>query len=206
MDRDVRRLLRDERANAVASWVVVAIILAVVVRSFLEGDFLWAGFAAGLAALALFPPVALRHRNAMLPWEILLLAALPVVGRMFATVQVTGNLAKYLSVAAIALIIAVELHVFTPVRMTPRFSVAFVVVATMATAGAWAVTRWAADILVGTTFLLDPALSEHAIEEALMWEFVASTVAGVGAGIIFAIYVSRQVGIDRVPEEVAIDQ
>ena len=206
MDRDVRRLLRDERTNAMASWLVVVIIVAVVVSSLLDGDLLWAGFAAGLAALAVLPPAALRHRNAMLPWEILLLAALPVVGRMFATVQVTGNLAKYLSVAAIALIIAVELHVFTPVRMTPRFSVVFVVIATMATAGVWAVTRWTADTLLGTTFLLDPALSEHAIEEAVMWEFVASTVAGVGAGIVFAIYVSRQVGVERLPEEVVVDQ
>jgi hypothetical protein len=206
MNRDVRRLLRDERANALAAWAIVAVVAAVVVGSLLDGNFLWAAFAGALVALAVLPPVSLGHRNAMLPWEILLLAALPVVGRVFATVQVTGNLAKYLSVAAVALIVAVELHVFTPVRMTPRFAVAFVVVTTMATAGIWAVARWGADILLGTAFLLDPTLSEHAIEEALMWEFVASTVAGVGAGLVFAIYVSRQVGVNRVPEEVSVEQ
>ncbi|MFC6976280.1 hypothetical protein ACFQL1_18895 [Halomicroarcula sp. GCM10025709] len=206
MNRDVRRLLRDERANALVAWAIVAVVAVVVVASLVDGDFLWAAFAAGLVALAVLPPVLLRHRNAMLPWEVLLLAALPVVGRVFATVQVTGNLAKYLSVAAVALIIAVELHVFSPVRMTPRFAVAFVVVTTMATAGVWAVARWGADLLLGTSFLLDPALSEHAIEEALMWEFVASTVAGVGAGLVFAVYVGRQVGVSRVPDEVSIEQ
>jgi len=71
----------------------------------------------------------------------------------------------------------------------------------MATAGAWAVVRWTADLALGTTFLLDPALSDHAIEEDLMWEFVASTIAGVGAGVVFAYYVRQQIGVERVPVE-----
>ncbi|NIS31208.1 MAG: hypothetical protein GWN07_12825, partial [Actinobacteria bacterium] len=75
-------------------------------------------------------------------------------------------------VAALALIIAVELHLFTPVLMTPSFAVLLVVVGTMAAAGTWAVVRWSADLLLGTTFLLDPALTEAEIEAGLMWEFV----------------------------------
>ncbi|MBV0922732.1 hypothetical protein KTS45_00825 [Halomicroarcula limicola] len=202
MDSDVTALLHDQRTNALLAWLVVALLLAVVGGSVVEGELLWAAFAAGVAVLALLPPLLLLNRHAMLPWEILLLAALPVVGRVFATLSVTGNLATYLSVAAIALIVAVELHVFTPVRMTPRFAVVFVVVTTMATAGVWAVVRWVADQTLGTAFLLDPALTEHAIEEAVMWEFVASTVAGVGAGVVFAYYVRREMGATRVPEEV----
>ncbi|MBX0323509.1 hypothetical protein EGH21_10760 [Halomicroarcula sp. F13] len=205
MSPDVTELLRDRKANAVLSWAVVAILLVVVVGSALGAQPLWAAFAAAVAALALLPPTLLWNRDAMLPWEILFLAALPVVGRLFATVPVTGNLATYLSVAAIALIVAVELHVFTPVKMTPRFAVVFVGVTTMAAAGVWAVVRWTADQLLGTTFILDPALTEHAIERALMWEFVASTIAGVGAGVIFAYYVRQQIGTARVPEEVQPD-
>jgi len=202
MSGDVTELLRDRRTNAVIAWAVVATVLAVAGGSLLDGQLLWALFATSLTALALLPPLAYRSVDAMLPWEILLLATLPVVGRAVATVRVTGNLATYLSVAAIALIIAVELHVFTPVKMTPRFAVVFVGVTTMATAGVWAVVRWVADITLGTAFVLDPALSEHAIEEALMWEFVASTIAGVGAGVLFAMYVSRQIGTQRAPEAV----
>ncbi|MBV0901285.1 hypothetical protein [Haloarcula salina] len=201
MKGDVTQLLRDQRVNAAAAWLVVALLVAVAGWSFVRGDLLWMGFAGAVAALALLPPVLLRHRYAMLPWEILFLAALPVVGRVFATLPATGNLATYLSVAAIALIVSVELHVFTPVRMTPRFAVVFVAIATMATAGAWAVVRWTADLALGTTFLLDPALSDHAIEEDLMWEFVASTIAGVGAGVVFAYYVRRQIGVERVAVE-----
>jgi len=202
MSGNVRGLLRERRANATLAWLVVVLLSAVVVGSVLDGQFLWALFAATLLTLAVLPPLAYRNRGAMLPWEVLLLAALPVVGRLFATVQVTGNLATYLSVAAIALIVAVELQVFTPVRMTTRFAVVFVGVATMATAGVWAVVRWVSDQLLGTAFILDPAMTEHAIEEALMWEFVASTIAGLGAGIVFAYYVRRELGRARVPEAV----
>ncbi len=66
----------------------------------------------GVGALS---AVLLRNRDAMLPWESLLLAASPVVGRLFATLSMTGNLATYLSVAAVALILAVELE------CSPRF-------------------------------------------------------------------------------------
>jgi hypothetical protein len=111
---------------------------------------------------------------------------------------VTSALATYLSVAAVALVVAVELQVFTPVRMTPRFAVGFVVVATLAAAGAWAVARFALDSLLGTTFLLDPALPESIIERALMFEFVYSTAAGVLAGVIFEGYFRRR----RTPETV----
>jgi hypothetical protein len=202
MDRDVTDLLRDKQLNALVGWIIVAVLFGVATTSLLEGNLLWTVFAATVTVLAVLPPVMLVNRYAMLPWEILLLAALPVVGRLFATVPVTGNLASYLSVAAIALIIAVELQMFTPVRMTPRFAVVFVAIATMAAAGGWAVLRWGADVLLGTTFVLDPALTEHEIEEALMWEFVASTIAGVGAGLVFAFYVRRQLGTRRIPPEV----
>lgn len=205
MSGNVRGLLRERRVNAVLAWLVVTLLLSVVVGSTLDGQLLWSLFAGTLLTLAVLPPLAFRSRGAMLPWEILLLAALPVVGRLFATVPVTGNLATYLSVAAIALIVAVELHIFTPVRMTPRFAVVFVGIATMAAAGGWAVVRWVSDQLLGTTFILDPAMTEHAIEEAVMWEFVASTIAGLGAGVVFAYYVRRELGRTRIPEAVRVD-
>jgi hypothetical protein len=128
----------------------------------------------------------------MLPWEVLALAALPVLGRSLATVRVTSDVATYLSVAALALIVAVELHTFTDVSMSPSFAVVFVAIATTATAGVWAVVRWAADLALGTTLLLDPTLTEAAVERGLMLEFVASTVAGVLAGVVFEFYVRRR--------------
>lgn len=203
MSGTVADLLDDQRTNAIIAWLVVGLLLAAVVGSVVDGTLLWGVFVAALAGIVLLPPLSYRNIDAMLPWEIMLLAALPVVGRLFATVPVTGNLATYLSVAAVALIVAVELQLFTSVKMTGRFAVVFVGVATMATAGVWAVVRWSVDQLLGTAFILDPTRSEHAIEEALMWEFVASTLAGVGAGVLFALYLGHKVGTKRLPEAVS---
>ncbi|MDZ7702168.1 MAG: hypothetical protein U5J98_08965 [Halobacteriales archaeon] len=196
-------LVGTRRGNAAAAWLLVVFVASVVVGSAAVGNLLWAGFAAVVGALALIPALAHRDPLVMLPWEVLVLAALPLIGRVFATVPLTSRFATYLAVAALALIIAVELHLFTPVRMTPSFAVLFVVVGTMAAAGSWAVARWGSDLFLGTTFLLDPALSEHEIESGLMWEFVFSTAAGLVAGGIFEGYFRRTDRLaGRVPDSV----
>lgn len=194
--RNIDYLLGSERRNAIAAWLVVIVIGLVVVGSVLTGDPLWAGFAGVVAALAVLPPIAARSWRRMLPWEILVLGGLPIIGRLVTEVQLNSQVATYLSVAALALIVAVELHVFTAVRMTPTFAVLFVVVATMAAVGIWAVVRFALDTALGTTFLLDPAHADEAIERSVMIEFVASTVAGILAGIVFELYVRRRAVVD----------
>jgi hypothetical protein len=189
---DVTELLGDERINAALGWVLVVSILIVAAASLLDGDVLWAGFAVIVALLALLPPLAFRSPRTMLPWEVLLLAGLPILGRAVATFQISSQVATYLSVAALALIVVVELNTFTSVRMTPTFAVAFVAITTMAAAGVWAVARWSADILFGTVFLFEPGLTDAEIERSVMLEFVASTVAGLLAGIVFEFYVRRR--------------
>jgi hypothetical protein len=160
------------------------------------GELLWAGFVATLAVLAVVPAVVFRSPWAMLPWEVLALASLPVLGRALVVgetlfgVVLTGRLVTYLAVAAVALIVAVELDVFTPVRMNYSFAVLFVVVTTVATAGVWAVVQWLSDVYLGTAFVLtgDP---ESVVERALMLDFVAATVAGLLAGVVFELYFRR---------------
>lgn len=190
---DLGRIIESERLNAALAWALIAFVVIVALASLVRGNLLWAGFAASIAVLALLPPAVFRTPRAMLPWEILALAAVPVIGRAFAP-SVVSDLATYLSVAALALVVAVELDLFTPVEMSYRFAVFFVVITTMATAGAWAVVRWIADIYLGTGFI--------AAENALMWEFVASTIAGVGAGLVFEGYVRRRVRPERLPEAI----
>lgn len=201
MSNNVGQLVVGQRANALLSWVLVGFFVLAATTSLLDGDLLWAGFALVVAGLAVLPPVALRDYSAMLPWEVTAMSALPILGRSFATVQLTGELATYLSVAAIALVVAVELHLFTAVRMNDSFAVLFVVVATLATAGLWAVVRWSYDVLVTPTFLL--VGPEDVVEHQLMLEFVASTAAGLVAGLIFTFYVRRRIKPDvRFPEEI----
>ena len=192
---DLNALFSDRRYNAALGWLFAAVLLGVAGEEAITGDLLWAAFAAGVAVLVILPAVAYRNSLVMPPWEVVGLAALPVVGRAIASFQLTSNLATYLSVAAIALLVAVELHAFTPVRMTIGFAVLFVVVTTMATAGVWAVVRWLSDVWLGNGFIES--------ERAVMWEFVNSTGAGVVGGVVFEFYFRRRVRPDRrLPTEV----
>jgi len=111
----------------------------------------------------------------------------------------------YLAVAAVALIVAVELDAFTAVKMNETFAVAFVAVTTMAAAGLWALAQWLADAYLGTRLLAARGPPE-VVETAIMWDFVAATVAGAGAGLLFELYFRRIGGVGRrLPDEVAAD-
>jgi len=187
-------LVEDARVNALLAWLLAGAVFVVAVGNAAVGSYLWAGFAGAVLALVLVVPAGYGSPRAMLPWELLLLASLPLLGRTVATVPVTSDLATYLSVAAVALIVAVELQAFTTVEMTPRFAVGFVV-ATLAAAGAWAVVRFGLDATFGTQFLgvpPAPGIEVDPRERALMLEFVYSTVAGVLAGLIFEGYFRRR--------------
>jgi hypothetical protein len=199
-------VVEDERRNAVVAWAVLGFLTIALIAELLTGELLWAGFIANVLALALIPATVLRDRRAMLPWELLALAALPIIGRTLVAgrtigdLTLTGRVTTYLAVAAVALIVAVELDLFTNVRMNDRFAVLFVVVATTAAAGIWAIAQWLSDIYLGTSFLLGRG-PEHVVEEALMWDFVAATTAGVLSGVLFEFYFRRRSAADeRLPE------
>lgn len=200
---ELTRMLRDRSRNTVIGWVLIAFVFGVVLESVLSGDLAWAGFSGVVFVLAVIPPLIHRDPTVMLPWEVLLLAMVPLLGRALATNLLANRLGTYLAVAALALIVAVELDVFTSVQMTEWFAVLFVVVATMAAAGTWAVVRWGADVILGTSFLLRPGVPEAVIEEEIMWEFVYSTAAGLFAGGIFELYFRRIAGgRERLPDEI----
>jgi hypothetical protein len=192
-------VLTDARSNAVVAWALTAVAVVAAAGNAVAVAPLWAGFALVVVVLALVPPLKYRDPTAMLPWEVLLLATLPLLARVVVELAaLRGDVVTYVAVAAIALVVAVELHLLTPVEMNERFAVGFVVLATMAAAGVWAVVRYGSDILLGTTLLLPPgglAASEAALARAehdLMLEFVASFIAGIGAGALFEWYFRRR--------------
>jgi len=185
------RLFRSGRVNALIAWVVVGVLALVFADSVADLDWQWAVFVGVTGGVALLPPIAYRDWRVMLPWELLVLAALPILVRAV----LRGNLgvfATYLSLAGLALLVTVELHMFTSLQVTHWFAVVFVVLATLASGAAWAVVRWNADVYLGTTYLRRPGLSQQAANEALMIEFLWITVAGFAAGILFEAYFKRR--------------
>ena len=218
--RDLGKLFEEHRLNAVVSWVLVAIVVLAAVEEVVLGDWLWTVFALAVAAVAVIPPVKYRRRLVMLPWEVLLLAALPVLGRTalvrglvndlvlatmpgvqeFLSASPVSSTAAYVAVAAFALIVVVELHVFTPVKLTSGFAVLTVVVLTLAAAGVWAVVQWLSDVYLGTAFVVKPGLTPEEMDALVMWDFVAATAAGVLAGVVFEWYFRRRArGKSRLP-------
>lgn len=189
----LRDIVENQRLNAVLAWLLVGVLVVGLLVNLRRGSVVWAGFTAAAAVLAVVPAVRFRTAIAMLPWEVLLVTTIPVAGRAFVVGQqvggftLTGRVTTYLAVAAVALIVAVELDVFTPVRMNRAFALLFVVITTMAAAGGWAVLQWVSDLYLGTALLID-GRPEAVIERELMWDFVAATVAGGLAGVLFEYY------------------
>jgi len=177
------RLFQSGRTNALVAWAMIAVLVGTFVESLLAFDLLPMVLVAAITAVVVAPAVAARDPRMMLPWEVLGLALLPILVRTLLGGEL-GTFATYLAIAAFALIITVELQMFTTLRVTHWFAVLFVVLTTMATAAAWTVLRWNADRLLDTAFLTT--------NEALMIEWMYVTLAGVAAGILFDAYFRRR--------------
>ena len=177
------RLFRNGRTNAVLSWVLVGVLVMVLVESLVGFDRQWIVFVTATGVIVLVPPVAYRDWRVMLPWEVLVVALLPILVRGLLGGDV-GTFATYLAVAGLALLVTVELHMFTELRLTHWFAVTLVVMTTMAVEAAWTIVRWNMDNQLGTTFLTT--------NEALMTEWIYVTLAGIAAGILFDSYFRRR--------------
>lgn len=183
MEDRLARLVRDGRLNALVAWAMIAALAGVLVESALDYDPLSAAIVVGLGAVVLAPTVAARDWRAMLPAELVTLALLPVLVRAVFGGEL-GTFATYVAIAALALVVTVDLHMFTTLRVTHWFAVVFVVLATLATAAVWTVLRWNLDQRGGTAYLTT--------NDALMFEWMYVTLAGLAAGILFDGYFRRR--------------
>ena len=179
----LERTFKSGRTNALASWAVVGVLALASAESALDLDVLWTTFVAVAGAIVLVPPVAYREWRVMLPWELLALVVIPMLGSGLLGGDL-GTFAYYLSVAGLALLVTVELDMFTELEVTHWFAVAFVTLTTMASAAAWTIVRWNADRLLGTSML--------STNDALMSEFVWVTAAGFAGGVLFDVYFTRR--------------
>jgi hypothetical protein len=181
-----------EPTNRRIAWAFTLFLLAVVLGGIAAGALLTSILVGTVVVLAVVPAVAHRNPRVMPPWSLLAIASLPVLGAVFGRPWLTSNIVTYVAVGTIALVIAVELHLFTDVRMTPIFAMVLVVVTTMAAAGVWAIGRWVADLYLGTELLLKPGYTDSQVETAMMWEFLHASVAGLLTGLVFELGYRRR--------------
>lgn len=187
-------LLASDRRNATASWLLIGVAVATWVGGILVTGPLWSVFALVIVVLALLPPIIYRSRYVMLPWEVLAMAALPLLGIAIGAQRLSSPLFTYLAIAAIGLVVVVELDSFTSIRMSPGFAIVLVVASTMAAAGAWALLDWYAAIVLDRSY--------EVTNDELMIEWLYAALAGFGAGLTFRTYFRRRVSTaDRIPEE-----
>ena len=183
MAQSLESLLGRDRWNAALCWGLLGVVFLVVGFDLWRGGYVVAVLGIAVAAAVLAPSIALRAPRVMIPWEVVFVATAALVARVVFPWQPVEFLGAYLVIAAIALVIAVEIHVYTRVEMNRPFTTVFVAMVTMTAATAWTLGRWTLDLTAGTTFI--PS------NDALMWELIAATTAGVGAGILFDRYFRR---------------
>jgi hypothetical protein len=177
--------------NAGLCWLVVALLVGLTIRQGVVGSYRWFSLAGIAVVLVVLPAAARRDPYAMPPWGLLVLVAIPVVDAAILGETVVSPVAVYLAVAAVALIVAVDVHAFTPVRMNRAFTVALVVIATLAVGAAWNVAQWVSDAALGTGYLVGDR-TQDAANRAMMIDFLYATIAGSVAGVLFAGYLRRR--------------
>lgn len=116
----------------------------------------------------------------MAPWPLLFGAAVAVVAR---TIELYPEIAGYLAITTLALLIVVELDVFTPIELGHRFAVSFGVLTTMAIEALWIVAQFYSDQWLGTEFL--------STQLELQKDIVIVTMVGFVVGGLFYWYFDR---------------
>jgi|AntDeeMetageno50_2_1112565.scaffolds.fasta_scaffold01436_4 hypothetical protein len=177
-------VVEDDRTNAALAWIVVGALALAAAASAVFGEPVWTVLAGVAIAIALVPAVAFRNGSVMPPWEVLVLVTVPTASRFLALPDALADTATFVGIVGLAVLIVVELHVFSPMEMPPRFGAVLVVLLTMATAGLWSLVQFASDAALGT------ALIEG--QTPLMWDMVIATAVSVLGGPLFAYYFGRQ--------------
>lgn len=185
--------IKDARLNATIAWLLIAVLVATAIVNFLAGLFVTMAIAAVAAAVALVPALVSGVWTRTTPWPMLLLASLPLVVGAFSP-SFLGDTIFALGIAALAILVVVALQMTTTVRMTPNFAIGFVILATLATAGFWALGSAASARLFGTRFV--------ETNDQLMLIFTSALVASVVSAVVFRWYFGRLLEANREADRV----
>lgn len=180
-------LLDETRRNATLGWAIVLVLCLLALGHALEGSYRWFFFTGAAVAIVLVPAAAFEDPLVMPPWELLVFVSIPVLDAAILGESVLTAVAVYLAVAAVALVVAVEFHCFTRIRMNHPFAIGLVVITTLAAAATWNVALWLSDGTLGTAYVLG-GRSQDAANHAMMIDFVYATIAGLLGGVLFDRY------------------
>jgi glycopeptide antibiotics resistance protein len=178
-----RVLLDGRTANAAVAWLATLVLVLAAGAPSVAGTWLWSAFALVVVGVVVLPPILSRDPRATMPGELVALVAIP------AALNATGlfqQATPFVTMAGLALMVVLVLDAFTSLEMAPRFAVLFVVVTTMAFAGAWAMVAFGADALLGTEYVDG--------QRSLNLQLVTATVVGLVAGVVFGAYFSETQG------------
>lgn len=172
--------LFGKKVNAILSGVAALYLMVSCVNIMFDGNLTWSMYGFAVLALVFAPSFILEDRKAFVPFEILVLLAVPFAVKGMELGFAANYTLSYFTAATVSLLIITELDTYTSFRTTPRFSVVLLSITTIGVAGLWAVARWLSDIYIGTALIVS--------EKTLMWEFAAALAAGAFAGIVFNLY------------------
>lgn len=165
------------RTNATVGWVLLGVVAVSAVHSALTRQFLWSGFEFLFVVLAALPAAVSGDLRVLVPWPLLLVGAVALVGQSLGFHQ---ELTGYTAVAAFALVAVGELEAFTSVEMSKRFAVAFAALTTMSIQGVWTVVRYFSDQWLGSNYVQSQA--------QIQWDFVWVTLVAVVVAAAFELY------------------
>jgi hypothetical protein len=172
--------VNDERVNALLGWAAAGIVALAGLESFLTGAPLWGSLCVLVVVVVALPMAATGRWTAMVPWPIPFVAAVAVVLRAAA---VSPDVTGYVAIGTVALMVVVELDVYTEVELSRRFAVAFATMTTMAFQALWIVAQYYADRWLGTEFLWS--------QTELQWDMVSITAVGIALGLLAELYFDR---------------
>lgn len=160
------------------------------IASLLTGDLLWGGFSLIVVVVTLLPVLATADRTAIVPWSLLFVAAIVIVAR---TAEFYPEATGYIAIATLALIVVVELDIFTSNELSRRFAIVFGVLTTMAIEALWIIAQYFSDRWLGTTFLTT--------QTELQQDITTVTVVGFTVGGLFYWYFTQSESVRPIDRE-----
>jgi len=161
------------RVNAGLGWASNGVVTLAALESVLSETPLWGGFSLLVVIVVSAPALVTREWTAMVPWPLVSVAAIAVTAR---AVGFSPDAAGYLAIAMLALLIVVELDVFTSIELGRRFAVGFGVLTAMAIEALWIIAQFYADQWLGTTFLSTQTELQEDIVSVTVISFVVGSL------------------------------